>query len=118
MSLHQQGQHQPRKAHEQDLFVKALSGMNLLYFHPMLPVFKCTRMPDDYPRGFEQHFAAGSIPNTASYEERGWCYFEASGAGLCKDFDFVLDLGHDSGESNDLRTVVHECSEGGRRPAE
>ena len=72
MSLYQKGSNCDRKDGEQELFEKALSRMHLWYFHPRIPVFKLTQMPEGYPEGFRHLFPEGCTPNIASYADRGW----------------------------------------------
>ena len=49
---------------------RALDGLSDWYSHPSTNVFKITHLPEGYPNGFE--FEAGSTPNTADYDGRGW----------------------------------------------
>ena len=52
-------------------------------------VFEVTEMPAGYPERFSSLFPVAVQPNTASYGDRGWCFFEASAAAT-KDFDLVF----------------------------
>ena len=71
MSLPQKGPaDEPRTEAETELFSRALGGMSSFYAHPYTTVLRVTQMPAHYPRGF--HFPAGSTPNLASYDLRGW----------------------------------------------
>ena len=76
MSLHQKDASGNRTEAEAALFGLGLKSLSLWYSHPFIPIFKLTSLPEGYPRGFQ--FPAGITPNTASYRDRGWCFFESS----------------------------------------
>ena len=103
-----------RSAAEGALFVKALSQMGDWYSHPETIVVKLTRMPDRYPEGYE--FPAGTVPNTADYGGRGWCFEEASVAGLVKSSGKVLDLGQYSTSATSLLELKSQCKAGRSPP--
>ena len=98
-----------RSAHEGALFARALSQMGDWYSHQETIVLKLTRMPERYPEGFE--FPAGCVANTADYSGRGWCFEEASVAGLVKSSGKVLDLGQHRSASS-LEELKRECKTG------
>ena len=109
MSLPQKGPNgEERSEAEAALFSRALSDMMQWYAHPKLLTLKLTQLPPDYPAGFA--FPAGMTPNTAGYFERGWCFCESSVSNMCKDYDFVLDLGKLTPETEDLPALVTECA--------
>ena len=83
------------------------------YAHPKLLTLKLTELPPGYPNGFT--FPEGMTPNTADYFGRGWCFCESSVSGMCKDFDYVLDLAKHTGTTTILGDVIEECA--AARPA-
>ena len=109
MSLNQKGPNgEERSEAEAELFSRALSDMMSWYAHPKLLTLKLTQLPPDYPAGFA--FPAGMTPNTAGYFERGWCFCESSVSNMCKDFDFVLDLGKLTPETAGFWDLIEECA--------
>ena len=113
-SAHQKGNAgEQRDALEDALFNKALSGMGEWYSHQETTVVKLTKLPEGYPNGFD--FPEGMVANTADYDGRGWCFEEASVAGLVKSSGKVLDLGRYNSASN-LEELKRECKAGRSPP--
>jgi hypothetical protein len=74
---------------EDALFKEALGSLGVLYSHPHTHVWMLTEFPPDYddPRRYRRS------GNVAPYMKRGWCYCEASWAGMVKCSHMCLDLG-------------------------
>ena len=104
---------EPRSAQEGALFTRALTQMGDWYSHQETIVLKLTKMPERYPEGFE--FPAGCVANTADYSGRGWCFEEASVAGLIKSSGKVLDLEQHRSASS-LDELKRECKTGRTPP--
>ena len=111
-SIFQKGRDgEERTSMEAALFKSALSTMSDWYSHPRTFVLKFSALPPGYPQGFE--FPAGSTPNTASYDGRGWCFTESSVANLVKEPELCLDLGQLRAEkSYTLSELINACSTG------
>ncbi|MDC0525770.1 hypothetical protein OAO87_02130, partial [bacterium] len=113
-SAHQKGKcGEARTTQEHALFTRALHGMGDWYSHQDTTVIKLTKLPEGYPIGFD--FPDGMVANTADYAGRGWCFEEASVAGLIKSSGKVLDLGQYYKASN-LEELKLECKAGRAPP--
>lgn len=87
---------------EELLLSRGLQSLASLYSHPCTWTLKLTKLPADYPHAFG--LAHGTVPNTASYDDRGWCWTEASVSNLVKPYTQVLDLSRYTG--GDLDTLT------------
>ena len=110
MSLHQKDRMGQRTPSEAALFGLALGGLSEWYSHPCTFVFKITQLPAGYPDGFD--FPAGSSPNQADYDGRGWCFCESSLANLVKSSEMVLDLGKLGAETVGFSQMQRQCAAG------
>ena len=77
MSLMQKDSKGQRTEAEQQLFgmaFKQLAVTSEWYSHPYTFVFKVTKLPDNYPKGFRFDAYVGKDfkPNKADYYGRGW----------------------------------------------
>jgi hypothetical protein len=91
-SLMQKGPNgEERTPAQAKLFGLALGNLSDWYSHPKTTVLKLTKMPEGYPKGFT--FVKGTVPNTADYYGRGWCFKESSVANMVKYYEYSLDLG-------------------------
>lgn len=72
---------------DQVVFDDALKGLSMLYSHAHTTVFRVTRLPEEFPEGYDLPQNA----NTADYTERGWTFCENMWASWpCKE---TFDLG-------------------------
>eukprot|EP00962_Isochrysis_galbana_P048071 scaffold19931_cov100-Isochrysis_galbana.AAC.1 len=100
-----------RFASEDALFKQALGSLGTFYAHPNTRVWKLTAFPPDYndPQRYQRK------GNVAQYEDRGWCFCEASWAAMVKVSAMVLDLGKDSGEGAVRWDALRDACKQGRR---
>ena len=90
-SLPQRGvRGEERSATEAALLSRGLSALAPIYSHPATWTLKLTALPPDYPAAFVEYLSAS--PNSASYDERGWCFAESAVSNLVKPYTQVLDL--------------------------
>ena len=104
--LHQK----PRTESEELLFNEALESLDKLYSHPHTIVIRFTKLPDDYPRGY-------NIPpdaNVAEYANRGWTFTESWWSCIIKDRWGSWDAAMLSGSERTLEQVRRPCTEGVR----
>lgn len=84
---------------EEEAFNHAMSGLALLYSHPYTTVLQLTRLPANYPDGYD----LGQSANTSLFEGRGWCFTETMWATMgFKDLHRCLDLAKVMCPSQDL----------------
>ncbi|EOD28184.1 hypothetical protein EMIHUDRAFT_254128 [Emiliania huxleyi CCMP1516] len=102
-----------RTEEQNALFKQGLSCLGTLYSHQHTWVLRLTSFPDGHKA---EDQAEGT--NVAKYFDRGWCYTEASWAGLTKAGYLSLDLGKmRAGVEYGLNSLLGDCTQdGGRRP--
>ena len=105
---------EPRTPAEAALLERGLSSLASLFSHPCTWTLKLTQLPADFPAAFE--FPPGVRANAAAYDERGWCWTEASVSNLVKPYTQVLDLSRFTGSARLLPDVIRECRAGRAPP--
>lgn len=104
-----------RSPSEMALLQAGLHALASLFSHPCTWTLKLTQLPADFPAAFD--FPAGSAPNVAQYEERGWCWTEAAVSNLVKPYTQVLDVSRFSDAPGMLLPdVIRECRAGRQPP--
>jgi len=93
----------PRSAEEDNRFRKGLGSCDMLYGHRFSNIWMQTRLP----AGFDG----------ASYDDSGWCSFEAGVSAIVKDFTMRADVGKFSEHEKDYQLGVQCARMKSRRPA-
>ena len=104
----------PRTDEQTALFKQALGNLAAFYSHQFTMVFRLTKFPAGYPKGYKLPPGA----NVAEYPDRGWCFTETAWSCMVKPRSKVLNLARFSGEQygRSLWDVLLECSEQKARP--
>jgi len=95
-SLHQKD----RTPEEKALFSQGLAAANLIYGHPRCCVLLQPALPSDFQ---------------GTYDDSGWCFFEASVSSISKDPYMCLDLGRQKGDESTWGELRERCA-GTRSP--
>lgn len=92
-SLHQK----PRTKDEDTLFKEGLEALSYLYSHPKTIVYKVTKTPPDYPRGYkianDENLRSHAV---VPYQNRGWPFTESCWSSLTKSVEKTVDISQSS----------------------
>lgn len=109
-SLHQK----PRNAEQEKLFRQGLDALSLLYSHPYTHVYKVTKFPPDYPKGYAVATLNESQHATNPYDRRGWTFTESCWANLTKSHAMTIDISSEEEQANgDNSAKPHDSAECG-----